>query len=247
MLISISIVSHGQMALISDLLADIDYYCSDTSLEVLLTLNINERIETNFAQFAFPILVIKNESPKGFGANHNQAFRLAGGDFFCVLNPDVRLSTNPFPFLCDTLSDPVIGVCAPLVLNSEGGVEDSARRFPTPLSLFKKIIWSKQEEDYKIDREIIFPDWVGGMFMLFRYSTFTELSGFDERYFLYYEDVDLCARLSILGMKVVLVSNTSVIHLAQRASHRNLKYMRWHISSMLRFFLSRNYWRLSWQ
>ena len=92
--------------------------------------------------------------------------------------------------------------------------------------------------------ENIFPDWVGGMFMLFPSRVFREVGGFDTGYFLYYEDVDLCARLTLRDYRVVLCHEVSVIHVARRTSHANLRYLLWHISSALRFFLSPVYRQL---
>jgi N-acetylglucosaminyl-diphospho-decaprenol L-rhamnosyltransferase len=98
--------------------------------------------------------------------------------------------------------------------------------------------------DYEIGNSILLPDWVGGMFMFFPSAVYKQVNGFDERYFLYYEDVDLCARLTNLGFKVVFCPASKVIHLAQRTSHKSIKYLRWHLSSMLRFFMTPAYWRL---
>jgi hypothetical protein len=83
------------------------------------------------------------------------------------------------------------------------------------------------------------PDWVAGMFMLFRNELFREIGGFDERYFLYYEDVDLCFRLRQHGYDVVLVPDARAAHFAQRQSHRNPRYLLWHVRSLVRFLLSR--------
>jgi GT2 family glycosyltransferase len=145
------------------------------------------------------------------------------------------------------LNDETIGVVAPLVLNGDGGVEDSARRFPNPIAILSKVIGFKFQNPYVLNGSKMYPDWVAGMFMLFRADTFREINGFDDKYFLYYEDVDICARLTNENKHVVLCSNSKVIHLAQRASHRNLKYLSWHIASMVRFFLSMSYWRLLWR
>jgi GT2 family glycosyltransferase len=81
------------------------------------------------------------------------------------------------------------------------------------------------------------------MFMLFKPDLFSAVDGFDERYHLYYEDVDICARLKIAGYRIMACPTVSVIHSARRESHRNLRYMKWHLQSMLRFFLSRTYRR----
>lgn len=243
-LVSVSVVSHGQLAMVADLLADLEKYCLSSHLEVVVTINTNELNEVNLELYSYPIKIIKNDRPKGFGANHNQAFKAASGSFFCVLNPDVRLVENPFPALIKVLQSTQVGVCAPLVINMDGAVEDSARRFPNPWTILNRIISGKRLADYTLGHVELLPDWVGGMFMLFRSTTYQQINGFDERYFLYYEDVDICARLTNLGFYVVHCPVVRVVHLAQRASHKSLKYLRWHITSMLRFFATPAYWRL---
>lgn len=74
------------------------------------------------------------------------------------------------------------------------------------------------------------------MFMLFRSQDFERLGGFDERYFLYYEDVDICVRAGQQGMRVVACPKVSVVHDARRDSRRSFKHLRWHLASMVRFF-----------
>lgn len=80
--------------------------------------------------------------------------------------------------------------------------------------------------------------------MLFPKEVFQEMSGFDTRYFLYYEDVDLCARLALKGYRVALCQNVSVIHDAQRASRNSFFHFKLHLTSLLRFFLSPVYRQL---
>lgn len=244
--ISISIVSHMQIDLIVNLLDDIERFCGSEKIEVMLTLNISENF--NSLKYSFPLSVINNETPKGFGANHNQAFNLARGQFFCVLNPDIRLNNNPFPQLMECLDDHGVGVAAPVIFNDLNLIEDSARPFPSPVSIFVKLlkkIFNQSTGVTKVNNERY--EWVGGMFMLFNVDTYRAIDGFDERYFMYYEDVDICARLTNMGKRVVLCQSSRAIHLAQRASHRSMKHLRWHISSMLRFFFSNAYWRVLWR
>lgn len=242
--ISISVVSHLQIALVAQLLADIDAHCSGSRLEVILTLNLEETLPFELTGFSFPIKLIRNASAKGFGANHNQAFKHANGCYFCVMNPDIRLNSNPFDALLVYLANSSIGVVAPLVLGENGEVEDSARRFPTPLTILCKALGRCKDIDYVIGVEPFHPDWVGGMCMLFSDAVFERLGGFDERYFLYYEDVDLCARLRLLGYEVLVNPQAKVTHHAQRTSRRSLTYLRWHFKSMMRFFLSPACWRV---
>jgi len=204
---------------------------------VILTLNVPEALAFEKRSFPFPLRVVHNALPKGFAANHNAAFALAGGEFFCVVNPDIRLSVDPFPALMAELEDRSVGVAAPLVHNETGSLEDSARSFPTPWEIFLKALGRGPGSDVEAGRDSS-PDWVGGMFMLFRSSTFAEIGGFDPAYRLYYEDVDLCARLRLKGYDVRLAPKAIVTHLARRSSHRNPRYAVWHLRSMLRFFAS---------
>jgi GT2 family glycosyltransferase len=203
---------------------------------VTLTLNLPETLPFDPAAMPFKVRIIRNPRPKGFGANHNAAFASGCSGFFCVINPDIRLQNNPFPALTEILGNSRIGVVAPLILDPEKTIADSARKFPTVISILGKVFRRKNGPDYVITDQLLFPDWVAGMFMLFRRDVFEELHGFDRDYFLYYEDVDLCARLRLAGYLTALCPDVSAIHDAQRTSHRNLRYLKWHLSSMLRFF-----------
>jgi len=236
--VSVSIVSHGQAGLVGNLLADLAR-CNGVPLEVIVTLNVDEPLHFAQGDHPFPLLVIRNPQPKGFGANHNAAFRHAKGRFFCIVNPDVRLPGDPFPTLLITLADDRVGVVAPLVRSPDGETEDSARRFPTLLFLVRKALGRTRKLDYEIADLPLSPDWVAGMFMFLRSETFAEVGGFDERYFLYYEDVDLCRRLRRQGYDVRLAPSVVAVHDARRESRRSLRHLRWHLASILRFLLSR--------
>lgn len=235
-LLSISIVSHGHGALVDELLRDLQAVGGE--FEVLLTLNIPEPDPPGAAGLRYPLRIIRNAQPRGFGANHNAAFRLAGGEFFCVLNPDVRLNGDPFPALLQGLADRA-GIAAPLIRNAAGAVEPTARRFPTPLSILRKALLGPPDSEYEFSDAPLAVDWVSGVFMLLPRATYERLNGFDERYFLYYEDVDLCARLRAHGLTARLVPAATAQHAARHDSHRNWRYMRWHLASMLRFFTTR--------
>jgi N-acetylglucosaminyl-diphospho-decaprenol L-rhamnosyltransferase len=232
--LTISIVSHRQAALVVDLLRDIQKYC-DQHVEILLTINVEETLPFALSDFSIPIKLIQNSSPQGFGENHNTAFKQSNSEFFCVLNPDIRLTSNPFFVLIEKLKNSSIGVVSPLIKDANGLAQDSARKFPTPWKILKRILLKKREADYLI-KQAVNVDWVAGMFMLFRSAVFKQLNGFDERFFLYCEDTDLCARLHALNYQVIIDPAVSVIHNARRDSHRNFRYLRWHISSLLRFF-----------
>lgn len=242
--VSISVVSHLQMDLVAALLADIENHCKNARFELILTLNLDEALPFALDGFSWPVKVVRNAAPKGFGANHNQAFACATGRYFCVMNPDIRLNSNPFNDLISCLQDSSVAVAAPLVLDELGEIDDTARRFPSPLGILRKAFGGSMSSDYAIGSVPVHPDWVGGMFMLYPHAVFGQIGGFDERYFLYYEDVDICARLRLKGYEVALCPQARVFHHARRSSHRSFRYARWHVTSMIRFFLSPVYWRL---
>ena len=187
--------------------------------------------------------VIRNRIPKGFGANHNAAFTLSQGKHFCVVNPDIRLPQDPFPALLAALAQEHAGIAGPRVLDSAGAAQRSYRKVPTPARIARRVLGGARDYDYDHPAagEV---DWLAGMFMLFRREVYASLGGFDERYFLYYEDVDICCRARLAGWKVRLEPAANVIHDAHWDSHRNTQFALWHAQSMLRFWLSPTYRQL---
>lgn len=242
--ISISVVSTSQLSLIVQLLNDIQKHCDHTDLELILTLNDFEEFNIDTNMYSFPIVLIRNNKRLGFAKNHNQAFRIANGSFFCVINPDIRFDVDPFVKLINNLGDPSLGIVAPQVLNTVGDVEDSARRFPSPVTLFLRFLQIGRGIEYPTTSEIFYPDWIGGMFMVFPRAVYMSLGGFNEKFQLYCEDLDICARSFLNGYKIAVNPQVNVIHDARRQSHRNLRYFRWHIVSTLKYFLSSTYWEL---
>lgn len=236
--ITVSVVSHAQNALVNRLLEDLGARCAP-GLKVIVTENVPDGEPLRLSQVSHEFEIIRNTRAKGFGANHNAAFARCRTGLFCVANPDIRLPADPFGPLSATLGARRAGVIGPLVLSAQGSVEDSARRFPTLASLVRKAFTKGAKADYAIDQGAIEVDWVGGMFMLFAAEAYRAVGGFDERYFLYYEDVDLCRRLRSRGHKVIYEPAVSVIHEARRASRRNPRLMRIHAASALRYLLSR--------
>lgn len=237
MSVSISIVSHAHGKMAWSLVDQVLRLPEVTKL--VLTVNIPEPIPN----FQDPrVELVLNRVPKGFGANHNAAFRRVNTSYFCVLNPDIVFIENIFPELLPRMNDVSVGVVAPLVVNSHGIPEDSMRFFLTPGSMMKR--WLGMDSGAYSLREggsDFIPDWVAGMFMLFRSDAFAKVGGFDERYFMYCEDADICTRLWKVGYRVVGCLSARVIHNAQRASHRNFKHLSWHLRSMTRYFISHSF------
>lgn len=233
--ITLSVVSHRQNALLNAFLRDLAAHCPDR-VHVLATENVPDPEPIQAPGLSLEQL--RNPLPKGFGANHNAAFARCSTPYFCVANPDVRLGGDPFPALLRSLERPDAAVAGPLVRSPAGAIEDSARRFPTVRSLAAKLLSGAPGPDYPVDRGELAVDWVAGMFMLFRSDAYRDADGFDERYFLYYEDVDLCRRLGRAGRRVIYNPAAQIVHDARRASRRNLGYARHHAASLLRFLLS---------
>lgn len=243
---SISVVSHGHREYIISLLRDLAKL-RRPDIEVILTWNLTgEEIDLDRQSFPFPITSVRNDAPKGFAANHNYAFRLSTGVNFVVLNPDISLPEDPFHFLIPILENHPPCICAPLIKTQDGEIEDSARFFPSPLILIKKAAAKILKKKLKLEkvpenRTMLNPDWVAGMFMVIPHSIYKKLGGLSERYYLYYEDVDFCARARQAGIEVYVSKLVSVVHHAQRKSHNDLQFFRWHVESALRFLSSRAY------
>lgn len=231
-MVTVSIVSHGHGAMVARLcqqmlrLPDVAHLIVTLNIDEVLDLPDDARIE-----------LLRNASPRGFGANHNAAFALCKTLRFCVVNPDIELLEDPFPALLAALEDPSIALAAPLVVDGAGQIEDSWRRFPEPLGLFLKAVAGRRGTYADPPESGVFaPDWVAGMFMLFDATGFAAVNGFDDGFFLYYEDVDICARLRSQNRGIAGCAEARVIHKAQRASWQSWRYRRYHLASMARYF-----------
>jgi len=232
--VTLSIVSHRQNELVNRLLDDIERCCAHR-VALLLTENLAEQTPLATAKLSCPVKTLRNQRIRGFGANHNAAFAFCETPYFCVVNPDLRLPNDPFPTLVESLQRENAAAAGPLVRNPAGAIEDSARHFPTVGSLLRKLLRPAAGPDYPTNRGPFRVDWVAGMFMLFSSAAYRRIGGFDERYFLYYEDVDICRRLGKAGRPIIYDPRAEVIHDARRASRREIRHAWHHLSSVLRF------------
>ena len=247
-LLTLSVVSHNHDAHIKNLLLDLAKL-QRKDFRLVLTLNLPEELSLDIAALPFDVTIIQNQTPKGFGANHNAAFKQCFSKYLVILNPDVRLLDDPFDHILDYLNHSPKTICAPMVVDQAGDLENSARFFPTPSFLFKKLACKmfrlSLEPDHIPESNVAyFPDWVAGMFIVVSHDAFKMIGGFDESYHMYYEDVDFCMKGKSIGYEVVVLKNTKVIHEAQRDSHRKMKHFIWHIQSIIRFFSSQSYQQL---
>ena len=229
-MVTVSIISHSHGDMITCLLGDLEK-CPEVG-GVVLTCNKPEQEIAIPSKLQSIVKIIRNTDEKGFGANHNSAFEDCRTPYFCVLNPDVRIEKNPFPDLLNTLQgDDIVFVASPLILSSDGVLEDSFRRFPTPWQLLKRKFSVNNADKINTNYQ-----WLAGMFLLFDADKYKQLNGFDEDFYMYCEDVDICMRVNQLGGLVKLTSSASVIHNAQRMSRKNMQHMLWHVQSMARLW-----------
>ncbi len=237
-LISVSIVSHGQTALVKRLLQSIEQFEDLERIELIITENIaDENIHYQLGSFA-NALVLENTKPQGFAVNHNQAFKHAGGEYFCVMNPDVVFVERLFSKLIDHVQSGNGDIVAPLVVNSAFEVQDSFRQIPTPIDIIMRRFLSTKSIVLLEESNFIRPGWIAGIILFMHAANFRKLNGFDEKYYLYFEDVDFSSRARLAGLKLLVDPNSKILHDARRQSRINLQYIFHHLRSAMQFFTS---------
>ncbi len=191
-------------------------------------------------------------SPKnvGYGPAVNRGLARARGRYLLVLNPDIEVEPGSVDALADYLdAHPSAGMAAPRLQGPDGALQHSARRFytlrvillrRTPLGrLFPKDRAVREhlmaDWDHADARDV---DWVIGGAVMVRREAADDVGGMDERFFLYFEDVDWCSRMHRRGWHVVYVPHARMIHAHQRASARGFlsRGQRVHLASALRFY-----------
>jgi N-acetylglucosaminyl-diphospho-decaprenol L-rhamnosyltransferase len=243
---SISIVSHGHAYILENLLSSLSKSSND--LEVILTINAPSLEPLGWIESlqAMPFLkVVINEQQKGFSANHNSAAKIARGCFFCVLNPDVSVATdlgdsstlaNILNILQEYSGIPGAGLAYPTQIDANGKMLDFERSLVTPWQIALRHIFAVHNPQVKS------VDWVSGACLMFQTATFKKLGGFDERYHLYCEDVDICLRAQLQGYRLVKAP-CIVRHDTQRRTLQSRRHLLWHLQSLTMLWLSSVFWR----
>jgi GT2 family glycosyltransferase len=154
--------------------------------------------------------VIFNSANAGFGAANNRGARASHGEFLLFLNNDTLVRTEILSQIESHFAgSPSCGAAGLQLLNADGTVQYSTGKFPTVWSEWRM---SRRHNLYKRE-DTVRRDWVSGAAMVVRRAVFEEVGGFDERYFMYFEDVDLCARIRGAGHEIHYVHAISVEHL----------------------------------
>lgn len=236
--VTVSVVSHGHGSFVKSLLKQLSDLSGNHVAKIVLTTNVPEPelLEwINRVRWVFCVQVIQNEQPRGFGDNHNRAFKACKTPYFCVLNPDIELASDPFQNLLPHFEKKQTGCVYPLQTNGVDRPQDQAREIPTPWALFKRYFWPRYRSE-KAARH-----WVNGSFLLFRSAVFDELHGFDTAFYMYCEDVDVCLRLQLAGYVLRCAQNAEITHFVQRKSHRHFRHVAWHIASLGTLWQSDSY------
>lgn len=197
-------------------------------------------------------------SPKnrGFGAGNNLGIQHASGEYCLILNPDIALFAGQVDGLLEFLrSHANVAVAGPRLLYPDGSTQESGRRFPRwHIPAFRRTMLGRlpvgrrlldhflmRDMDLTVSQPV---DWLMGACLMLRRQTFTVLGGFDERYFLYFEDLDLCRRVWQAGGEVWYVTTVRPVHYHARSSaavplllspgNANARH---HLASWLRYVL----------
>jgi len=191
-----------------------------------------------FCQSFNSVKYIFNGKNLGFGVGHNLAFENLNeaSDLHMIINPDTYFEAQEIEkFLAGFYASEDISLATPLVCNEDGSIQNTARELPTPLGLIKrKLKIERGEIKVKINtlQEIPFAH---GCFMVFKTDVFQKLGGFDKRFLMYMEDVDIFIRAKQYG-KTVIDTRYKIYHEYRKGSSKNMKLLVWHIVSAIKFF-----------
>ncbi len=201
-----------------------------------------------FASLPLPIVYIFNNANLGYGKAHNIALRESVYDevpYHLVINSDIEVKASDIEYLLDFIGqNPLVGQIMPKVVYPDGTVQYLAKLLPTPWDLFARRFlpqrWTrKRTERYELrftgyDRPLNAP-YLSGCFMFLRTAAALKARLFDERYFMYPEDMDLTRTIHRDYLTLFLPSVTIVHHHA-KASYHSFRYLWIHIVNMCRYF-----------
>lgn len=190
-----------------------------------------------------------NERNMGYGAAHNRAIYESIYDdipFHLVINSDIEVQAEAIDRLVGVMiENPAIGQLMPRVVNPEGEMQYLCKLLPTPCDLLRRILLGKLGKNSRAnarfelraldhDRPINAP-YLSGCFMLLRTEALTKVGVFDERYFMYPEDIDLTRRIHREYLTLYYPSET-IVHAHKQASYHSLKMLWIHAANMTRYF-----------
>lgn len=245
--IFISVVSHGHSKLINQ----IDCLSKIKDAKIVVKSNMSGD-NFNCLNDSNNFYWIDDLYHKGFGENNNIIYNycseflgMQSEDFFVVLNPDVIVDERDILNLVVKMDSSNSNIAAiNLYRDSNYSQFDySIRRFPSLYDFFQSFLLKKNSTI--LDKSLILTpgsiDWAAGSFLAFRTEHYERLKGFDEGYFMYCEDIDICYRSLMLGHAVTYFPDIRAVHLAKHANRSVFsKHFYWHVKSVIRFLLSKH-------
>lgn len=181
----------------------------------------------------------------GFGKGHNLVLKKIENISEChlVLNPDVEFRPEILPNLITALKkEQGVIMISPKVVYPNGELQYTCRKHPKFMDLIIRRIGAFGKRrfygEYR-DRDLtkpLFPDFIHGCFLLFNTKAFIELKGFDERYFLYMEDADICRKIDEIGKKKMYYPKEEITHIYKKGSNKNMRLFFTHILSAIKYF-----------
>ena len=227
MKISIIIVSYNVKEYVSQCIRSI--YKSDLNkndYEIIVIDNDShdgtiDTIKESFHQ----VVLHKNNINKGFSKAINKGLSLSKGEYICILNPDVIIQEETLSSLLTFYHNtPSLGAVGPKILNSDGSIQHSCKRsFPTPFNSISRLIgldrlfpksefFGKYNLTYLDTEKKHEVDVISGAFMMIPIKILKEVGTFDERFFMFGEDIDICYRIKEAGYKIYYTPITEIIH-----------------------------------
>lgn len=224
--LSIIIVSYNVKTYLQHCIASVKKASEGLDTEIFIVDNNSMDGSADMVAAEFPdVFLIANKNNLGFGKANNQALKKSTGRYVLFLNPDTLVEESTFSSLVDFMDNHKnIGLCGPRILNSDGTLQLACRRsFPSPSvalpkllglsSLFPNSKWlAKYNLTYLDPNESYEVDAVSGSFMFCRGDLVRKMGGFDEIFFMYGEDLDLCRRFQLDGYKIFYNPVTTIIH-----------------------------------
>lgn len=248
--LSITIVNWNTREDLHNALCSIDQHPPQEPFEVIVVDNASNDGSVAMVKEEFPkVQLIANDWNAGFTKGHNQAWKASRGEYLFILNSDTITLSGSLQKLLEFARDhPEAGIIGPRLLNPDGSLQYSCRRFPnlaaavfrnTPLGkLFPQNRYTRDylmtDWDHTLSRPV---DWVSGAALLTRRDLFEQLNGFDEGFYMYCEDVDLCYRAWQAGAQVIYYPDAPIIHAIGHSTDQAAnKMIRVFHTSMYRFY-----------
>lgn len=220
--LTVSIVNHSNRALLLECLdslsANLPRSCS---AEIVVLDNASDDGSVAAVRHSFPqVRLIEQRHRAGFAANHNAIIRSTNSRYVMVLNDDAIVGPGVVEFLVSYMdSHPYVGAAAPQVVSRDGTPQQTAWRFPTPgIALTFAVSLGKFGGTQSHARTTGRVDALSGCAMIIRRSALQRVGCFDERFYMYLEDVDLCLRLHQAGFEAHFIPSLRVHHRGQQSS-----------------------------